>query len=274
MYKPITRGLRVQDQPWVHNKSACSCGVCTREARQSISKKLHINPRPCGSKAYLGRRGLHVLMRWKRKERGWDQFQRLQKSLSNGSIGMRDDNRDWREPWTQHSLDHKRRGDPFNKIRSFHHWVSTNTPHSHPRLYTLPPWQALQRRLSGQRPLWGYLASLYMHLPLPQLFSTWVRQAFPPTLKNCCHHFNEDAKTGLGGLRGVWDLLMKGQSQARAAHNKEFQFCLRMCHLLNSWSYPVGAVIGDHRTKPWWLASPTRELWLRWCTPYTTAQRS
>lgn len=131
MYKPITRGLRVQDQPWVHNKSACSCGVCTREARQSISKKLHINPRPCGSKAYLGRRSLHVLMRWKRKERGWDQFERLQKSLSNGSIGMKDDNRDWREPWTRHSLDRKRRGDPFNKRNRFGVSITGSPPTHH-----------------------------------------------------------------------------------------------------------------------------------------------
>lgn len=114
--------------------------------------------------AYLGRRGLHVLMRWKRKERGWDQFQRLRRSLSKGSFGMKDDNRDWREPWTQHSLDRKRRGDPFNERNRFGVSTAGSWPTHHIHILGFiycPPWQALERRLSSQRPLWAYFASIH-----------------------------------------------------------------------------------------------------------------
>lgn len=267
MYNPIPRELGVQGQPWIHNKNAYSCRVCTREARQFISKKLHISPRPSGRKTYLGRRGLHVLMRWKRKERGWDQFPRLRKSLSKGSFRMKDDNRDWREPWTQHSLDHKRRGidSEFPSLGLEQHTTVTflGFLHIHPGRPS--------RGDSTARGRYGVILPLYVYLPLPQLSSTWVRQAFPPTLKNCCHHFNEDAKTGFRGLRGD----VRPPNEGAAQPEEPWQGCREapppalmelLCSSCNR--------IDDNRTSPCWLASPTRDSWLRWCTPYTTTQRS
>lgn len=280
MYNPITRGLRVQDQPWIHNKSACSCGVCTQEARQSIIKKSHINPRPSGS-SLSGEKRSACVDEMEDEREVEISFKGYEGAWVRGASGWKTTT-ETEESHGHSSLVRKRRGDPFNERNRFGVSITGSRPTRHIHIlgfiYVHPG--RLSRGDSPARGHYGLILLLYMHLPLPQLSSTWLRQAFPPTLKNCCHHFKEDAKTGLRGLRGVWDVRPPNEGTEPSPSSRQwgalagFQFCLGRCHLLHSWSYLVGAVIGDHRTNPWWLASPSGDPWLRWCTPQLLHSRS
>lgn len=133
-----------------------------------------------------------------------------------------------------------------------------------------------------------------MYLPLPQLSSTWVRQAFPPALKNYCHHFSEDAKTGFRGLRGGVRPPNEGAAQPeepwqgcreapppalmelpcsscnRREQNKPLLACFSHQRFVVTVMHPAyhnsEVIAAPQQIKVWWLSVSTRGLALRRCS--------